>query len=115
MQANAMERMALISPLGFGTPSSMASRFELIKGVIMMDNEGKLNKHRSRDRPRSQMREERLICFSEPSVWGAWGPTTCMDSSSRGHISEFVTTDIWTDCISHHLQAAEISPCIGEQ
>ncbi|KAG6356209.1 hypothetical protein INS49_015596 [Diaporthe citri] len=61
--------MALISPLGFGTPSSMASPFELIKGVIMMDNE-------------------------EPSVWGAWGPTTCMDSSSRGHISEFVTTDI---------------------
>lgn len=58
-----MERMALISPLGFGTPSSMASRFELIKGVIMMENEGKLNKHRSRRRPRSQMREEAVNMF----------------------------------------------------
>jgi hypothetical protein len=31
-----MERMALISPLGFGTPSSMASRFVLKNSDIMI-------------------------------------------------------------------------------
>lgn len=31
-----MERMALMLPLGFGTPSSIASRFELRKSVIMI-------------------------------------------------------------------------------
>lgn len=42
-QANAMERMALISPLGFGTPSSMASRFKLRKTVIVMVKESELS------------------------------------------------------------------------
>lgn len=38
-----MERTALISPRGFGTPSSIASRFQLRKSVIVMVKENELS------------------------------------------------------------------------
>lgn len=38
-----MERIALISPLGFGTPSSIASGFDLRKSVIVTVKEGELS------------------------------------------------------------------------
>lgn len=46
-----MERMAFIWPLGFGTPSSMASRFKLIKSVIMIVKGSKHSKQASQSAP----------------------------------------------------------------